>query len=194
MISFILVFAMLGPGDDTGTPEKTVPDGKPKTNAEIRKEARDRVLRAFGNEALAFTKAYGDLGIAALQACHGEPETGKNLVRLYNAGEMSKLKNPRAVLEVVRRCGHQAGAWIVEHHQQLVDPEALDAFTREPMDFVFDLKDLDVAAAQLRESRKYSPQTGIKPGGEWNTPVLVIGALVLALVAYFLWKRRPTAP
>lgn len=190
----ILILAALTPGQVQFLPEKPAqePAAKLPHNAVARKEARDQVLRSVGKDALTFTKKYGDLGIASLQQC--SPESGKKLVALFNAGEFGKLKNPRAVLEAVRQHGDPAAAWLSEYHEKLADPEALECWVKNPLEFVFDLKDVEQAAEELRASRKFflPPWLGAI-SAEWNGPSIVIGVLVVFLLVSVFWKRKPAA-
>jgi len=180
------------PDQPAQEPAGKAPAAKPASNIDARKETRDQVLRAVGPECLAFTRHYGDLGIYALKQCR--PETGKNLVKLFNSGDLDRLKNPRAALQAVRQHGDAAAAWIVEHHEQLVDPDALECWCREPMEYVYDLKDIEQQAIQLRASRKYPPWLA-NLMADGNMAYIVMGVLALLfLVVAYRRKRRPAAP
>ena len=186
MNTLLILILAIAPGED---PPVNAPAAKPKNEVEARKDARDQVLESVGKEALGFTKQYGDLGIYALRQC--EPETGQKLVGLFTAGELARLRNPRAVLEAVRQHGEPAADWLALHHEQLVDPEALECWCKEPMEYVYELKDIEQQAALLRASRKYMPSWLVTMAGEWNMTHLVIGGLVLLLLVVLFLKRRP---
>ena len=199
MNAIVLLAAALAPGE-MPVPVMYAPRALPPADppaklpdhADARREARDLVLRSVGKDALAFTKKFGDLGIYSLQAC--EPETGKKLVKLYNAGELGKLKNPRAALEAVRKHGDPAGAWLAEHHAMLEDPEALECWCGEPMEYVYDLKDIEQEAAQCRAHRKSLPPWLANVTAEWNVPYVIIAVLAALLLLVCVWKRRQPAP
>src|SRR4051812_35973086 len=187
MDTILLLAATLAPGempmpvlyDPRRVPPADAP-AKPPDDVDARREARDLVLRSVGKDALAFTKQFGDLGIYSLQAC--EPETGEKLVKLYNGGELGKLKNPKAALEAVRKHGDLAGAWLAEHHALLEDPEALECWCGEPMEYVYDLKDIEQQAAQCRAGRKSLPPWLANATAEWNVPYVIIAVLAALLL------------
>jgi len=163
---------------------------QPMNSAEVRKDARDQILRSIGPEALPFTKKYGDLGITALQQC--DIDTGKRIVALFNSGAMSRLKNPQAVLEAIRQYGSPAGVWFCQHHQKLADPEALECWCKAPLEYAYDLKDIDQSAEELRASRKLLPSWLSTSGIEWNLPTIIVVALVgLVVIGMFLKRRNP---
>jgi LPXTG-motif cell wall-anchored protein len=164
----------------------------PPNSAEARREARDQVLRSVGPEALAFTKRYGDLGIAVLQQC--SPEAGKKLVAMFNNGQLARLKNPQGALEAIRQNGEPPAAWFCNNIGRLSDPESLELWCRTPMEFVYDLKDLDQSAEELRASRKFMPSWLKTDTGEWNMTAIVIGGLVLLLLGAVFFKRRQPGP
>jgi hypothetical protein len=171
---------------------QSTPQPYPQNSAEARKAARDQVLRSVGPEALAFTKRYGDLGIAALQQC--SPETGKRLVALFNSGDLARLRNQQAALAAIQRNGNPAGAWLCDNIGRLSDPEALELWCKMPLEYVYDLKDIDRDAEDLRASRKLMPSWLKTDAGDWNMTAIGIGALVLLLVAAVFWKRRQPGP
>jgi hypothetical protein len=190
MYSILILTATLAAGQD---PSNVKPSAvKSPQGPEARKEARDLVLRSVGADAMAFTKHYSELGVAALQQC--EPATGKKIVQLYNSGELSKISNSRAVLEAVRQNGEPCGAWLAEHHAQLNDPEASEVWCRSPLEFVFELKDIEQAAEELRASRKRFPPWVNTMTADWNSPyVIIIGVLVVLVLVIAIWKRRTAA-
>src|SRR5215207_7702455 len=140
----LLLLAALSAGQNHPGRAAAWPNEPARHRAETRKEARDQVLRSAGPEALAFTKHFGDLGIYALAQC--EPATAKRLVELFHGGELLKLGEARLALEAIRQHGQPVAAWLVEHHAKLTDRDALDCFAAEPMEFVYDLKDVAAAA------------------------------------------------
>ena len=194
MNTFFILTATLMPGQASVTnldlPPAVKPVPKVAQDAEARKEARDRVLRSIGPEALAFTKYFGDLGIYSLQQC--EPETGKKLVKLFNAGDL-KLKNPRLALEAVREYGQPAARYLVEHHDKLTDPDALECWCKQPMEYIYDLRDIEQSAEQLRASRKHVPPWLANVTADWNVPYIVIAVLIVLVLLLAIWKRSPPA-
>lgn len=179
---------------DQAPPTKT-PVAKPAGNAEARKELRDQVLKTVGQEAIGFTKYYGDIAIYSLQQCG--VESGKGLVRLHTSGDLARMRNPKAVLQAIRLHGDLAAVWVVEHHEQLVDPDVLECWCREPMEYVYELKDIEQQAALLKASRKYPLWlTGFM--NDPNSIYIVLGftILLLLVVAYRQRKKAafPAAP
>jgi hypothetical protein len=164
------------------------PPAPPPNSAEARREARDQVLRSVGPEALAFTKKFGDLGIAALQQC--SPETGKRLIALFNNGQYARLTNQQGALETIRQNGEPAAAWLCNNIGKLSDPEALQCFNKSALDYAFDLKDIERDAEELRASRKLMPSWLKTETGEWNMTAIGMGGAALVLLAAVLWKRR----
>jgi hypothetical protein len=175
------MLAALAAGQDTAPQPKP----RPKTGAEARREARDSLVRSVGKEAQGFCRRFGDAGITSLQAV--KPETGKRLVEAQD--ELAKLKHPRAALDAIRRHGEEVAVHVIDHMDQLADPDALECFCREPLEYVYGLKDLDQAAASLRESRRYvPPMPGPAAAAGWNVSYLFIAAILL--LGFIVWKRR----
>lgn len=174
---------------DQPPPKQAVkaPDG-----IESRKAARDKVLAAVGQqEGLQFTKAFGDLAVEALGAC--DAEAGKGLVRLFLSGDLARLKNPRAALLAVRNNGTPAAQYLVQHHELLEDPVSLEIWCRTPMEFVFDLKDIELETTRLKESRRLIPSwlALLNSNGNWAYVVMVVLALLLVVV--IVRRRKATA-
>lgn len=173
-------------------PPEPAPKLKPASNIQARKEARDQIIKTVGDDAKNYTKVYGDLGIAALQQCSAE--TGKKIVRLHNEGALARVKNARAVLEAIRVNGPAVGAWVADHLEELVDPEALEIFCKYPMDVALELRDLEIQAAELRASRKLAPTWLRDEQGGWNVPWLFVIVLAAVVLVVILWKRKAPAP
>ena len=198
----LLALALLSAGQfrPPGQPGGASPADEHARRIEARKEARDEVLRAVGNEALGFTKRYGDLGVQALQAC--QPDTARALVALHNSGGLAKLRDPKAALEAVKKHGDPVAAWLVANHKLLEDPDALECFASEPLEFVYDLRDVAREAEARRASRKGQPAPGQQPAGEFFAPGrewyrdpanLTLGAVVAACVFFAVLARRRKA-
>jgi hypothetical protein len=165
------------------------PPQKQPTSVDIRREARDAVLKTVGEDSRKFLKAYGDLSIATLQAVPAD--VGKKIVGIYNSGELARIKNPRAVLDAIRQHGEPVGKWVCEHHQILEDGEALEIFCKYPLDVAFDLRDVESSAAELRASRKLAPSwLGSNMPAEWNGLHILIGVLVVALIVAVFWRKK----
>jgi hypothetical protein len=194
----LAVFASSAHAQFRGYPQPPAPTdpvtGLPKSGADARKAARDQVERSVGPESRAFTKAHGDLGISVLQQC--SPATGKRLVALFQSGELGRLKNPNAALESIRRYGDPAGSYLCTNIGKLADPDALECWCKQTqtMDYVYDLRDIDRDAEELRASRKLPVPSWLSNTGiEWNTTTVVaIGVVLLVLIVLF--KRRASSP
>jgi hypothetical protein len=190
----IMLTLALAPGQYAiNPPDQVKTEPKAATSAEVRKDARDKVLQVIpGPETLAFTKFYGDLGVSALQQCG--PESGRALVRLFGSGDLARLKNPKAALVAIRTHGALAATWLTEHFEQLVDPEALECWVKEPMEYVFELKDIEHQAAQLKASRRVVPPWASNLMANEHTGYVVFGGLVIALVVIVVRRRRAPQP
>ena len=100
----------------------------------------------------------------------------------------------RLALDAAQRAGPEAIAWLVENHSKLEDPDQCEVFIKEPQEIIWELKSLEIAAAELRSSRRLSPQSVANPA-EWDAKVAAIIALVVGLVGVLLWKwKKPQAP
>lgn len=193
MLQIALVALLIGAED--GEVSRRTPSDPGSRLAEARKEARDRALRVAGKQALGFTRHYGEVGVGAILACEN-PQTAKRLIELHESGELHKLSNPRAALAAVCRDGEPAGAFLVAHCARLADPDALACFVAAPLDFAFELRDLDQMAAERRASRRSSLFSAAPNHHEWNVDT-VRGSLILAgatlagaLLGYYLHRRR----
>jgi hypothetical protein len=180
----IFLLAAIVPGQ---VPLKATMDNQ-QGGIESRKEARDKVLAAIGKDALPFTKSFGDLGIEALAAC--EPETGKGIVRLFTSGDLARLKNQKAALNAIRNNGTPAAAWLVQHHEQLEDPVSLELWCRSPMEFVYDLKDIELETARAKESRQMVTSWTAWANRDGNMGYVVLGALGLVMVILAFRRRK----
>ena len=150
---------------------------------EARRDARDEVLREVGDEALGFMQFYGELGVAVLRKC--SPESAGALVRLHESGDLDRLGNPEAVLSAVLGGGTLAAEWLAGHHAELEDPDAMRCWVREPMEYVYALKDLGLEASRLR-ARREAAAVNRGSGGNGLT---VLAALVLAVVACLAYRK-----
>ncbi len=158
-----------------------------------RKEARDRAVKELGPPAGACMMAYGDVAIFAFQAC--TKEGGQAIVRLWESGDLARLKSPRAALNVVRVHGDQAATFIEEHLDELLDPFSLQAFVAEPGEYINSFKLISDGAAAIRESRRVVPAWATSAAGETNALHLVGIVLLGVLIGLTVWKRRiPVVP
>jgi hypothetical protein len=160
---------------------------------EKRKAARDAVCQRVGEGSAAFTRKYGDPGIAALQKC--STEIGQRLVALDAQGGMQgKIADPKRLLELIARYGDLVTDWAVSNAALLADPVAFDLFVREPRDYVYDLRDLsaDTAAAKQANGLAGTPaQAGATPPlPAWAGPALICGAVIAAIFAGRAWGKR----
>jgi hypothetical protein len=115
-------------------------------------------------------------------------------VALFNNGQLGQLKNPQAALEAIRQNGEPAAAWLCNNIGRLSDPEALELWCRTPLEFVWDLKDLNQSAEELRASRKLVPSWLKTDTGEWNMTAIGIGGAVVLVVLVAMLKRRQPSP
>ena len=187
----LLIVLTLAAGQAESEPPK-----KPLSGVEIRKQARDAVLKSLGDgdrdATLAFTKKYREVGVQALQRC--KPETGRALVNLHRAGAMDNLKDPRAVLIAVEQHGQVAAEWLVNNIERLADPQALSVWCKYTPDVVYDLIDLEAVAAEARAESRVIPKFVGKPD-EWNGLHLAVVVLIALLATVLVWKRnRPIRP
>jgi hypothetical protein len=166
----------------------------PKDNPQVggiesRKESRDKVLATVGQDALPFTKSFGDLGVEALAAC--DPEVGKGIVRLFGAGDLAKLNNQRAMLNAIRNHGTPAAAWLIQHHEQLEDPVSLGIWCRAPMEFVYDLRDIELETTRMKETQRLREPWLTRTYRDGNIGYVIAGVVGVVFLIFFF--RRPRA-
>lgn len=144
-----------------------------------RRARRDEALKHVGGgeAALRYTQDFAEDGVRSLLAC--EPGTGERLVSLHADGKL-----PRPLVASVARYGEEVGAWVAEHHDRLADPAALQAFLKEPREYVWNLKALPTPPPEARDAqvllRRY-----------WKEGLLAAGVPLFLLLA---WRKRRAGP
>jgi hypothetical protein len=180
-----LLLSVLVAGQPAEPPPPKAPAPVGITDVEVRKQARDEVLKLVPG-GLGFMKKYGDLGIQVLSEL--KPSTAVELVKLFDSGAMDQWKDSRAVLEAVRRGGEPSGAWLVRNLDSLAAPENREAWVKSTLEICYDLKDIEAEAAKLRASRKAAPAPA--NGGEWDKSTTIGGLIVLGLLVAAFWGGR----
>lgn len=186
-----LILMLLAAGQNITVQYQPPPQPTPPVHrSEARKEARDKVLREVGQQAAGWCRHFGDPGVNALLQC--KPETAKSLVDLFESGETARW-NTKIALEVIRKHGEPVAAWMVANHTLFAgDKEAMEVFAADPLEFVYDLKDLSKEAADKRAARMPSLPWGDGKAAEWlgNWKNLALGAGALVIVLLLVQVRR----
>ena len=124
----------------------------------------------------------------------------KQLVAFHAAGGLGKLPNPKAFLQVVIRrsdCLEEVLVWAIAHGEDLVDPDAFEAFIASPLEYVLGLKSLSSGGAEIRK-RLSASQGAVAPEQSAALPELPIsvsrswawGAGIIGLIALVIWRKR----
>jgi hypothetical protein len=92
-----------------------------------------------------------------------------------------------AVLTAITQHGEREGRWVVKNYDLLTDPDHLEAFTRNPLDFVYDMADIDQKAAAVKAGRNPTAML-LEKIPEGSAPWIVVG--VVAVVLVVIWKRK----
>jgi hypothetical protein len=179
---FLLSF-LIGQPAEPPPPKAPAPVGI--TDVEIRKQARDDVLKVVPG-GLGFMKKHGDLGIQVLSEL--KPSTANELVKLFDSGAMDQWKDSRAVLEAVRREGEPSGAWLVRNLDSLATPENREAWVKSTLEICYDLKDIEAEAAKIRASRK--PAQTPANSGEWDRSTTIGCLIVLGMIVGAFYVGR----
>jgi hypothetical protein len=177
-VNSVIVLLALVPGQSQYKPPEFKID---QSSFQYRVRLRDALVERVGPEILPLTKTYGDVAIYALTKC--QPETARALCRM----EFSSVKQPVAVLEAIKKHGEPVARWVARNFDTLADQDHLEAFTRNPLDFVYDMADLDERATAVKTSRQ--PLAALlQQLPEGSAPWIVIAVVVIALV--IVWKRK----
>ena len=170
-----------------GTPPSPVSE----PTVEQRKDVRDAVAAALGAESVAFMRKYGDAGIAALARC--SPGTGRKVVALYTAGNCQTLSSPGGVVAVIATHGEPAAVWALANFDRLLDIDVMRAWEESPMEYVYDLRDLNHQAELNAAYRKYAPARA-QAARSAVPPAVTSGMAMIAgialLLAGFVWRMR----
>jgi hypothetical protein len=157
---------------------------------EQRKEIRDAVLLVIP-DANAFMKKFGDQGISALAKC--TPATGRKIVALYAAGKFQTLSSPHGVVSVIHRHGEPAAVWALANFDRLLDVDVMKAWEQSPMEYVYDLRDLNHQAELNAAHRKYARDRPEDEGPSAFSQLKGASAMlfgVFLVVVAFFWRAR----
>lgn len=161
----------------------------PSTHPRAGQQPGNQAVQQGGPSAGTSVDADGDLA-AALFAC--SPDVAALLADFYDAGGLDSLPEPDDLLDTIAQPGggDDVALFAIQHSQELADPDAFQAYLKNPRDYVRGQKNLADGAAEVRNSREN------QAGTVSRKDLMKAGAAVLAipLLCVIVWQyRRPLA-
>jgi hypothetical protein len=160
-----------------------------------RRAARERAVAKLGEEARPFIEEYGEAAVAAIENL--TPEAGKKLAGFHKSGGLGRMPSPTELLRCLAdrdKGGDEVALWVIARHAELEDPDAWEAFSRCPLEYVLGLKNLRHEATRVRSNRLTPP-----PALPWwqdrqHLPWFWAGVGLLVLVVYLVRRKPRAAP
>jgi hypothetical protein len=195
MNRFILTLLLFGV--PTGLLAQPYGDGT-EAVARNRRATREKAVSHAGPAARVLVECdYGDDGARALLNC--SPETASRLAEFHASGGFTKVPRANEVFGVIarQRSGDEIAQWVIEHANELTDPDAVSAFLAEPITFVLSLKKLSAVVAEKRARDAEKPASTDAPSRPWLTAsdkqALFGLVAVVGLIVFWIWWRRRAA-
>ena len=167
----------------------------------VRRAAREKAIATLGPGARPFVEAYGENAIAAIGAC--SRHVALKLVAFYDSGQLNRLARPGKLLAVISDPRHRddVALWAIEHAAELNDPDSLEAYLSDPLEYALGLKALEAGAARMRTMRLNRAVMAATPAPARDAPHwkalldddrvgVTACACAVIILAIVLWRNR----
>jgi hypothetical protein len=172
-----LVFFLLAPGPPAFA-QVYVPD-------QVRQRMwREQAVAMVGPSARSLVETFGDDGCRAIFSCSGP--VALQLCALHNSANLVCLPRPSDLLLVIAQpgAGDSVALFIIQHHMELRDICACEAFLVSPLDYSLQLKKLETGAAEVRALKLQAQQQKFYERWIWG------GIGIFLLICVIWWWRR----
>jgi hypothetical protein len=166
-----------------------------RASPEKRRIAIDVTAERVGDGSRLFLRKYGASGLAALHKC--STEAARRLVELDEQEKLSRIPDPRRLLNLIAVDGDVICYWSVANADLLADPVAFDVFVTQPREYWTEARELrdDTAAAKRQgptvASNPSFPFTFSSLIKDRESALVAIGIFILVgLFVAKLWANR----
>jgi hypothetical protein len=153
---------------------------------------RERAVQYAGPAARAFVEVpeFGDDAALALLMC--SKNAAVQFAAFYAEGGFGALPRQRDFLRVIAQPdGRDAVAlWVMQHSDELADPDCADVFLAAPLEYALGLKPLDAAVIERRSQRFAAPAPpGPTVGLPSDPKALAWVTGLVGVIGLLIWRR-----
>jgi hypothetical protein len=160
--------------------------------ARQKRAARDAVVKKLGEGSRAFVEFFGEDAVTATNAC--SVQGGKKLAEFHDKGGFIRLPYPNMLLRAIGRTygGDPVVDFVIEHSDQLLDTERMEAFCTDPLSYSLYVKSLETGMAERRQIQAKQEAKRETQKREDELKLYLVGGGVVILVV-LIWRQSRRA-